>query len=56
MKNPFIIGKRLYLRPVSNEDVNERYLCWLNDSSVLELRSRKVFPADIAQTTGDKVL
>lgn len=48
MKNPFIIGKRLYLRPVSNEDVNERYLCWLNDPSVLELRSRKVFPADIA--------
>lgn len=29
-----IIGKRIYLRKISETDVNEKYLGWLNDSEI----------------------
>jgi RimJ/RimL family protein N-acetyltransferase len=48
MKIPFIIGKRVYLRQILDEDINEKYLSWLNDPMVCEFRTRRVFPSTIA--------
>ena len=45
MKIPFIVGKNIYLRQLMEEDINERYLSWLNDPEVLEFRTRRVFPS-----------
>ncbi len=32
-KNIFLKGKKIYLRPLTFKDINERYLSWLNENS-----------------------
>ena len=32
-RNIFLKGKKIYLRPLTFKDINERYLSWLNESS-----------------------
>jgi [ribosomal protein S5]-alanine N-acetyltransferase len=44
MKTPFIIGQQIYLRPLEREDLNERYLGWLNDPEVNRYLESGTFP------------
>jgi ribosomal-protein-alanine N-acetyltransferase len=45
MKTPFIAGRQVYLRPLEREDLNERYLGWLNDREVNRYLESGTFPA-----------
>jgi len=36
MKRAFVVGERLYLRPIEVEDITEDYLDWVNDEEVIE--------------------
>ena len=44
MKNPFITGKKLYLRSLAPEDAEESYPHWLNDPEVCKYNSHYKFP------------
>ena len=44
MKIPFLIGKQIYLRPLERDDLNERYLRWLNDPEVSRYLESGLFP------------
>lgn len=44
MKNPYLVGKRIYLRPLAESDVNERYLSWISDSSIAKFLDVNLFP------------
>jgi len=44
LDRPFLIGKKVYLRPMEPEDVNDRYLQWLNDSEVVLGKTEVHFP------------
>lgn len=44
MKIPFLIGKKIYLRPLLQSDVGEKYLGWLNDPEINEYSRRRQFP------------
>jgi len=35
LDRPFLVGERIYLRPLELEDVNDRYLQWVNDPEVV---------------------
>jgi [ribosomal protein S5]-alanine N-acetyltransferase len=40
----FVRGSRLYLRPLQREDLNPRYLSWLNDPEVTRYMETGTFP------------
>lgn len=40
----FLVGKRLYLRPLLKSDITERYLSWLNDAAVTRYIETGLFP------------
>ena len=44
MPTPFLEGKRLYLRRLTEADIQGRYLYWLNDAEVCRWNSHHVFP------------
>lgn len=44
MKNYFLVGKRIYLRPLTLKDLKGNYIQWLNDAEVCEYNSHHVFP------------
>jgi len=44
MKNPFLVGEKVYLRPLSLEDLDGNYVSWLNDSEVCVNNSHHIFP------------
>lgn len=44
MKVPFIVGTQIYLRPLDREDLNERYLGWLNDPEVNRYLESGIYP------------
>jgi len=44
MKFPFIIGKKVYLRPLLREDLNDHYLSWLNDPVTTHYLESGTFP------------
>jgi len=44
VKTPFIVGVQIYLRPLEREDLNERYLGWLNDPEVNRYLESGIFP------------
>ncbi|MFZ1321945.1 MAG: GNAT family protein [Ignavibacteria bacterium] len=50
MKNPFLIGKKIYLSPLTKEDISEDSIHWLNDSEVCEGNSHAVFPNNYYKT------
>ena len=50
MKRPFLIGERLYLRPLEESDLNEEYLTWLNDYRVSRFLEAGRFPVTLART------
>lgn len=45
MKRAFLIGKKLYLRPLEESDVSDEYLQWLNDPEVTRYLEAGRFPA-----------
>lgn len=44
MKIPFIVGRQIYLRPLEAQDLNEKYLTWLNDEEVNRYLESGIFP------------
>ncbi len=44
MKTPYIVGKKIYLRPLERNDINERYLSWLNNPEVTRYLETGIFP------------
>ena len=40
----FISGSKIYLRPLERSDLNERYLCWMNDPEVTRYLETGTFP------------
>jgi len=45
MKSPFLVGRKLYLRPVTEQDVTERYIAWMNDPEVTRFMGWRAFPS-----------
>lgn len=43
-KTEFVRGSRVYLRPLEREDLNARYLSWLNDPEVTRYMETGTFP------------
>ncbi len=43
-KAEFVRGSRVYLRPLGHEDLNARYLSWLNDPEVTHYMETGTFP------------
>lgn len=44
MNKPFIIGEKIYLRPLEPKDLNGAYQQWFNDAEVCEFNSHHRFP------------
>lgn len=44
MKNVFLMGERVYLRPLTLEDLVGNYMFWLNDPDVNRQNSHHIFP------------
>jgi RimJ/RimL family protein N-acetyltransferase len=44
-KSAFAVGSQVYLRPLEREDLNERYLNWLNDPEVNRYLESAKFPS-----------
>ena len=45
MRNPFLVGERLYLRLLEESDIGEEYLGWLNDQEVTRYLETGKFPS-----------
>lgn len=41
---PFIVGKKIYLRPLMDVDVEGPYVSWFNDQEICQGNSHHVFP------------
>lgn len=46
---PFLVGRRVMLRPLGRADATREYLAWLNDPAVLRFRAPKAFPTTMAE-------
>ncbi len=44
MKNPFLTGEKIYLSPITKEDISDEYIGWLNDKEVCRDNSHATFP------------
>ena len=44
MKNPFIVGEKIYLRELRQSDLDGDYISWLNDAEINFGNSHHVFP------------
>lgn len=49
MEIPFIVGEKVYLRPLRKEDIGEKYLAWINDPKTSRYLESGTFP----QNKGD---
>ena len=45
---PFLYGKKVYLRPLDLDDVNQKYLSWMNDEEIID-QLDTVFPTALFQ-------
>jgi len=45
MDRPFLVGKRIYLRPLDIEDLSGRYLQWVNDERIIRNMGTLYFPS-----------
>ncbi len=50
MKNPFLTGEKIYLSPLTKEDISTEYISWLNDSEVCKDNSHATFPNTHSKT------
>lgn len=37
LDRPFLVGDKIYLRPIDLDDINEEYINWINDEEVINL-------------------
>ena len=44
IQRPFLVGERIYLRPLESDDVNEAYVNWLNDQAVTRFMQAGMVP------------
>ncbi|OGD88340.1 hypothetical protein A3D81_01135 [Candidatus Curtissbacteria bacterium RIFCSPHIGHO2_02_FULL_40_17] len=44
MRNPFLAGKNIYLRPLEEKDLQGNYVSWLNNEEVSRYNSHNTFP------------
>ena len=44
MKRPFLVGENIYLRTITEDDLNENYREWFNDEEVCRYNSHHRFP------------
>lgn len=44
MRNPFLEGKKVYLRAMEESDLNDNYLQWFNDEEVCRYNRHAIFP------------
>jgi RimJ/RimL family protein N-acetyltransferase len=44
MRKPFLVGERIYMRPLEVEDVTDEYLHWMNDVSLAKYIPAMTFP------------
>ena len=51
MINPFLVGRTIYLSPLSRDDISERYIGWLNDPEVCRDNSHATFPNTLEKAT-----
>lgn len=51
MKNPFLIGEKIYLSPLTKDDISDEYISWLNDAEVCRENSHATFPNSEVKTT-----
>lgn len=49
MRNVFLEGSRIYLRPLEEEDLKGKYVSWLNDKNVNKYNSHHVFPYSLVE-------
>jgi RimJ/RimL family protein N-acetyltransferase len=49
MKQVFLTGNGIYLRPIERSDVGQNYLNWINDSAVTRGMASGYFPTSLAQ-------
>ena len=47
MDRPFLVGDKVYLRPLELEDITDEYIHWINDSSVVLGRIEIRFPTTL---------
>ncbi|MDD5356025.1 MAG: GNAT family protein [Candidatus Omnitrophica bacterium] len=45
----FLKGAKVILRPLKKEDINERYLSWMNDQEVVRFMDSGIFPTTLKQ-------
>lgn len=50
MINPFLTGGKIYLTPLSEKDISEEYVNWLNDKEVCRDNSHATFPNTKSKT------
>ena len=50
MINPFLTGRKIYLSPLSKNDITEKYINWLNDKEVCKDNSHATFPNTRSKT------
>ncbi len=48
-KTAFVLGSKIYLRPLCRKDLNESYLSWLNDPQVTRYMETGVFPTTMEE-------
>ena len=44
MNNPFLVGTKIYLRTITEEDLNANYREWFNDEEICRYNSHHRFP------------
>lgn len=44
MRNPFLIGEKIYLRTIEITDLNENYISWFNNPEVCRFNDHHRFP------------
>lgn len=44
MNNPFLVSKKIYLRAIEKDDLNENYQQWFNDEEICQFTSHHRFP------------
>ena len=48
IKNIFIEGDKIYLRPLEIDDIDGNYKAWLNDPEIVKLNSHGRYPVSIS--------
>jgi len=46
---PFLEGKKIVLRPLSEDDINERYLSWVNNREITRYMETGIYPTTLKE-------